>query len=59
MYQYFIFTFSLLIHFDGASLTWHTSQHALTQLYNLQIEHFDVLTEYLNLEEKRLENIKR
>lgn len=50
---------SLLTLFVGASPRWHTSQHALTELYNLQKEHFDVFNDYFNLEEKRLADLKR
>lgn len=59
MFQYVFFIFSLSSNFVGTSQSWHTSQHALTKLYNLQIEQFDVFNNYLNLEEKRLEELKR
>lgn len=55
---YVVFVFSLLI-YDSESQRWHTSQLALTRLYNLQMEHFDVIHDYLDLETKRLEELKR
>lgn len=59
MIRYFAFIFSLFTLLVDISQTWYSSQYALTQLYNLQLEHFDVLNNYFNLEEKRLEELKR
>lgn len=54
----FVVFLSLLI-FASADTKWHTSQLALTKLYNLQNEHFDVINNYLKLETKRLKDFKR
>lgn len=58
MLRYIIFVFSLLI-YESEGQRWHSSQLALTRLYDLQMEHFDVINNYLELETKRLEDIKR
>lgn len=38
---------------------WHTSQIVLNELYDLQKEHFSAFNDYLNLETKRLNELKR
>ncbi|KAL4149649.1 hypothetical protein QTP88_003541 [Uroleucon formosanum] len=57
MFKYLAVVSSLLI-FAEANQIWHTSQLALTKLYDLQNDHFNVLDNYLDLETKRLEELK-
>lgn len=57
MLTYCATVFSLLM-FVEAEQRWHTSQVVLTKLYDLQNEHFNALNKYLNLEIKRLEELK-
>ncbi|XP_026811721.1 prolyl 4-hydroxylase subunit alpha-2-like [Rhopalosiphum maidis] len=57
MLTYLAIVFSLLM-FVEAGQKWHTSQIALTKLYDLQNDHFNVFNKYLDLEEKRLEELK-
>lgn len=57
MLKFVVFiSFSILA---SANNKWHTSQLALTKLYDLQKEHFDAFNNYLDLETKRLEELKR
>ncbi|XP_060842511.1 prolyl 4-hydroxylase subunit alpha-2-like [Rhopalosiphum padi] len=57
MLTYLAIVFSLLM-FVEAEQRWHTSQIALTKLYDLQNDHFNVFNKYLDLEIKRLEELK-
>lgn len=57
MLTYCAIVFSLLM-FVEAEQKWHTSQVVLTKLYDLQNEHFNALNKYLDLEIKRLEELK-
>jgi hypothetical protein len=57
MLTYLAIVFSLLL-FVEAEQRWHTSQIALTKLYDLQNDHFNVFNKYLDLEIKRLEELK-
>lgn len=58
MFVNFIVVSSLLIFVEGKK-RWHTSQIVLTQLYDLQHEHMDVIEKYLDTETKRLEELKK
>jgi len=58
MFKYLAVVSSLLI-FVETGKRWHTSQIMLTKLYNLQNDHFNVLDNYLDLETKRLEELKK
>lgn len=57
MLTYCATVFSLLM-FVEAEQRLHTSQIALTKLYDLQNEHFNALNKYLDLEIKRLDELK-
>ncbi|CAI6369320.1 unnamed protein product [Macrosiphum euphorbiae] len=57
MLKYLAVVSSLLI-FVEAIQRWHTSQVMLTKLYDMQNDHFNVLDNYLDLESKRLEELK-
>jgi len=50
--------FSFLVLVEGIT-SWHSSQVALTKLYDLQNDHFNVINDYLELESKRLEELKK
>uniref|UniRef100_A0A2S2QN67 Prolyl 4-hydroxylase subunit alpha-2 n=1 Tax=Sipha flava TaxID=143950 RepID=A0A2S2QN67_9HEMI len=56
MIKYLVFVFLLLVFVVGRK--WHTSQRSFNQLYDLQNEHFEVFYDYLDLETKRLEELK-
>lgn len=58
MFKYLAVVSSLLI-FVEAGQRWHTSQIMLKKLYDLQNDHFNVLDNYLDLETKRLEELKK
>jgi len=58
MLKYLAVVSSLSI-FLAAGERWHTSQIMLTKLYALQNDHFNALDKYLNLETKRLEELKK
>jgi len=58
MFKYLVVVSSLLI-FVEAEQRWHTSQITLTKLYDLQNDHFNVLNKYLDLETKRLDELKK
>jgi len=58
MLKYLTVVSSLLI-FVEAIQRWHTSQIMLTKLYDMQNDHFNVLDNYLDLEIKRLEELKK
>ncbi|XP_060880427.1 prolyl 4-hydroxylase subunit alpha-2-like isoform X2 [Metopolophium dirhodum] len=57
MLKYLAVVSSLLL-FVEAIQRWHTSQIMLTKLYDMQNDHFNVLDNYLDLETKRLEELK-
>ncbi|XP_025196695.1 prolyl 4-hydroxylase subunit alpha-2-like isoform X2 [Melanaphis sacchari] len=57
MLTYLAIVFSLLM-FIEAEQRWHTSQIILSKLYDLQNDHFNALNKYLDLEVKRLEELK-
>ncbi|XP_027852158.2 prolyl 4-hydroxylase subunit alpha-2-like [Aphis gossypii] len=57
MLTYCATVFSLLM-FVEAEQRLHTSQISLTKLYDLQNEHFNALNKYLELEIKRLDELK-
>lgn len=50
---------SFLWIFVEAEQRWHSSQISLTKLYDLQNDHFDAFNKYLDLETKRLEELKK
>lgn len=58
MFKCLVFVSMLLIVAEGAT-RWHTSQIVLKELYNLQKEHFSVFNDYLELEIKRLNELKK
>jgi len=58
MFKYLVFVSSLLI-FAVTGQRWHSSQIMLTKLYDLQNDHFNALDKYLDLETKRLEELKK
>jgi len=58
MLKYLVVVSSLLIFVDAIQ-RWHTSQIMLTKLYDMQNDHFNVLDNYLDLETKRLEELKK
>ncbi|XP_060880222.1 prolyl 4-hydroxylase subunit alpha-2-like [Metopolophium dirhodum] len=57
MFKYLSVVSSLLIFVESEN-RWHTSQIMLTKLYDLQNDHFNVLDNYMDLETKRLEELK-
>ncbi|XP_060880223.1 prolyl 4-hydroxylase subunit alpha-2-like [Metopolophium dirhodum] len=57
MFKYLAVVSSLLIFVESEN-RWHTSQIMLTKLYDLQNDHFNVLDNYMDLETKRLEELK-
>jgi len=58
MFKY-LFVFSSLLIFVESRNRWHTSQIMLTKLYDLQSDHFNALNNYMDLETKRLEELKK
>lgn len=58
MFKCLVFVSMLLIVAEGVT-RWHTSQIVLKELYNLQKEHFSVFNDYLELETKRLNELKK
>jgi len=58
MFKYLALVSSLLLIVE-AGQKWHTSQIMLAKLYNLQNDHFNILDKYLDLETKRLEELKK
>lgn len=58
MFVNLIVVFSLLLSVEGGK-RWHTSQIVLTQLYDLQHEHMDVIENYLGAVTKRLGKLKK
>lgn len=57
MLKFLFFVCMCLIYVKGRK-TWHTSQVALMELYDLQNEHFTVIDNYLELETKRLKELQ-
>jgi len=58
MFKYLSVVSSLLIFVESGN-KWHTSQIMVTELYGLQNDHFNVLDKFLDLETKRLEELKK
>lgn len=58
MFKYLAVVSSLLIFVESEN-RWHTSQVKIMKLYDLQNDHFNVLGNYLDLETKRLEELKK
>ncbi|XP_001945742.2 prolyl 4-hydroxylase subunit alpha-2 isoform X2 [Acyrthosiphon pisum] len=57
MLKYLAVVSSLLILVEAIQ-RWHTSQIMLTKLYDVQNDHFNILDNYVDLETKRLEELK-
>lgn len=58
MFRYLAFISFLLIAVEGDK-NWHTSQIVLNELYDIQKEHFSAINDYLDLETKRLDKLKK
>lgn len=60
MFRYLFYVSSLLILIEGGQgQQWHSSQISLMKLYDLQKEHFISCFDYLNMETKRLVELKK
>lgn len=59
MFKSFIFV-NYLFFVMGTSneQSWHTSNVAIQQLFDLQNEHFNIFKEYVDSETKRLDELK-